>query len=32
MVRARYEFAETGAPSLGALLDNYLARAGVPND
>ena len=30
IVRARYEFAETSGPSLGALLDDYLTRAGVP--
>ena len=32
IVRARYEFAETGEPSLGGLVDDYLARAGVLGD
>ena len=32
IVRARYEFAETGEPSLGALVDDYLAGAGVLGD
>ena len=32
IVRARYEFAETGEPSLGGLVDGYLARAGVLGD
>ena len=27
IVRARYEFAEAGEPSLGALIDDWLARA-----
>jgi predicted GTPase len=32
IVRARYEFAETGEPSLGALVDDYLARIGLLGD
>ncbi len=32
VVRARYEFAETGEPSLAGLVDDYLARAGILGD
>ena len=29
IVRARYEFAEMGEPSLGALVDDFLKRFGL---